>query len=368
MRIAQIAPMYEAVPPTHYGGTERVVWSVTEELVKRGHDVTLFASGDSHTSARLRATTPRALRKQMSRDELVNVSPWLHMAMLSKVYEHAAEFDIIHSHVDHLTFPVAQLVRTPTVTTMHGRLDLPFLRMILPLYPHAPLVSISRSQREPLADLPLNWAGCVFNGIPLQHFPFQPVGGDYLVFLGRICPEKRPDWAVEVARRAGMPLKVAAKIDPVDQDYWKGTIEPLFTANGVEFVGEVDEHQKAELLGGAYAMLFPIDWPEPFGLVMAESLACGTPVIALNHGSVPEILRDGVSAFVCNTLDEMVAAVPRVAELSREACRREAQRFSAQAMAAGYEEVYSRLVGHHEPLLHQLAVDLLKRRARPRVR
>ncbi len=344
MRIAQIAPMYEAVPPTHYGGTERVVWSLTEELVRRGHDVTLFASGDSHTTAQLVATTPRSLRQLMSRDELIHVSPWLHMAMLSDVLRDAEQFDIIHSHVDHLTFPMTRLVRTPIVTTMHGRLDLPFLVPILRLYPDVPLVSISDSQREPLRDLDLTWAGRVYNGIPLDHFPFQPDHGAYLVFLGRICPEKRPDWAVEVARRSGMPLIVAAKIDPVDQDYWRDEIEPLFRANNVEFIGEVNESQKAALLGGAYATLFPIDWPEPFGLVMAESLACGTPVIALNRGSVPEVIEHGVSGFICNSIDEMVAAVPRVAELSRAACRRRSERFGQAAMADGYEAVYRRLV------------------------
>jgi glycosyltransferase involved in cell wall biosynthesis len=235
-------------------------------------------------------------------------------------------------------------VRTPVVTTMHGRLDLPFLLPILRQYPDVPLVSISDSQRAPLRDLRLNWAGRVYNGIPLDHFPFRPDRGTYLIFLGRICPEKRPDWAVEVARRSGMPLKVAAKIDPVDQDYWRDEIEPLFRANNVEFVGEVNEQEKAALLGGAYATLFPIDWPEPFGLVMAESLACGTPVIALDRGSVPEVIEHGVSGFICPSIEEMAAAVPRVADLSRADCRRRAERFSQAAMADGYESVYRRLV------------------------
>lgn len=355
MRIAQIAPMYESVPPTHYGGTERVVWSLCEELTRRGHSVTLFASGDSQTSATLYPTTPRSLRRQMSRDELVNVSPYLHFAMLSQVYLQAACFDVIHSHVDHLTLPLAQLVDTPTVTTMHGRLDLPMLKPVLGSYPDAPLASISMSQREPLHELPLNWAGCVYNGIPLDHFPFQRQPGSYLAFLGRIAPEKRPDLAVEIARRSGMALKVGAKIDPVDQQYWEEEIAPLFAANDVEFLGELDEHQKAELLGGAYAMLFPVDWPEPFGLVMAESLACGTPVIALRRGSVPEVLEHGVSGFICDTLEELVAAVPRVAELDRAACHMAARRFSAAAMAEGYEAIYRRLIEesplHREPLL-----------------
>ena len=343
MRIAQIAPMYEAVPPTHYGGTERVVWSLCEELVKRGHEVTLFASGDSQTSATLCPTTVRSLRRQMSREELINISPYLHLAMLSDVLRRAADFDVIHSHVDHLTLPFTRLVATPIVTTMHGRLDLDLLPPVLGCYPEAPLVSISMSQREPLQELNINWAACVYNGIPIDHFTFQPQPGAYLAFLGRIAPEKRPDLAVEIARRSGMPLKVAAKIDPVDRDYWQREIAPLFAANGVEYLGELNEQEKAELLGGAYAMLFPVDWPEPFGLVMAESLACGTPVIALRRGSVPEVLEHGVSGFICDTLDQLTAAVAQVAQIDRAACRRAAFRFSASAMAAGYEEVYRKL-------------------------
>jgi glycosyltransferase involved in cell wall biosynthesis len=344
MRIAQIAPMSETVPPSHYGGTERVTWSLCEELVRRGHEVTLFASADSQTSARLSPTTSRPLRQQMTREELLNVGPHLHLAMLSTVYRRADEFDIMHAHIDYLTFPFTRLVQTPTVTTMHGPLDTALSLHVLRCYPDVALVSISMSQRRPVQDLPLNWVGCVFNGIPLDHYPFREQPGDYLVFLGRIDPEKRPDWAVEVAQRAGMPLKVGAKIDPVDQQYWEEQIEPLFKANQVEFLGEVNEEEKAALLGGAYAMLFPIDWPEPFGLVMAESIACGTPVIALNHGSVPEILRDGVSGFICESLDEMVAAVPKVAELERRACHQEAQRFGTAVMADGYEQVYTKLL------------------------
>jgi glycosyltransferase involved in cell wall biosynthesis len=341
MRIAQIAPMYEAVPPTHYGGTERVVWCLCEELVARGHEVTLFASGDSHTSAKLCSTTPRSLRHQMTREELVNVSPYLHLAMLSDVYRQADEFDIIHSHVDHLTLPFARLTRTPTVTTMHGRLDYAILPPILRCYPEAPLVSITMAQRAPLDELAINWVGCVPNGIALDHFPFQHEPGSYLAMVGRIAPEKRPDWAVEVARRSGLPLKVGAKVDPVDQQYWKEEIEPLFNANGVEFLGEVNERQKADLLGGAYATLFPIDWPEPFGLVMAESLACGTPVIAMRRGSVPEVLRNGLSGWICDSVDAMVAAIPRIAQLDRSACRREARRFASSTMCAGYQQIYA---------------------------
>jgi glycosyltransferase involved in cell wall biosynthesis len=350
MRIAQIAPMYEAVPPTHYGGTERVVWCLCEELVRRGHEVTLFASGDSHTSARLCPTTPQSLRRQMTREELINVSPYLHLAMLSEVYRRAHEFDIIHSHVDHITLPFACLTSTPTVTTLHGRLDLEVLPPILRCYPEAAFVSISMSQRKPLNELRLNWAGCVYNGIPLDHFPFRPQRGDYLAFLGRIAPEKRPDWAVEVAGRAGMPLKVGAKVDPVDYHYWKTEIAPLFKANRVEFLGELDEQDKAELLGGAYATLFPVDWPEPFGLVMAESLACGTPVIAMNRGAVPEVLRNGLSGFVCRSIDEMIRAVPRVVGIERVVCHHEAQRFAAAEMGRAYERVYLKLLNNHHKI------------------
>jgi glycosyltransferase involved in cell wall biosynthesis len=348
MRIAQIAPMYEAVPPTHYGGTERVVWCLCEELVKRGHEVTLFASGDSHTSARLYPTTPCSLRRQMTREELINISPYIHLAMLSDVYRRADEFDIIHSHVDHLTFPFARLVQTPTVTTMHGRLDYAILPPILRSYPEAMLVSITMAQRAALKELPIKWVGCVPNGIALDHFPFQPKPGSYLASVGRIAPEKRPDWAVEVARRSGLPLKVGAKVDPVDQQYWEDEIEPLFKANGVEFLGEVNEQEKAELLGGAYATLFPIDWPEPFGLVMAESLACGTPVIAMRRGSVPEVLSNGVSGWICDSVDEMVAAVAKIPLLDRNVCRRQAQRFASSTMCAGYERVYSAMLRRAE--------------------
>jgi len=355
MRIAQVAPMYEAVPPTYYGGTERVVWCLVEELVKQGHDVTLFASGDSRTGAKLVPTTPASLRQQMTREELENVAPFLHLAALGEIMPHAGELDIIHSHLDHLAFLFAKLVSTPIVTTLHGRLDLPIWPPILRRYPRMPLVSVSMSQREPLAALDLNWAGCVYNGVPLENYRFQPRAGEYLAFLGRIAPEKRPDWAAEIARRAGMPLKVAAKIDPVDEAYWHTEIEPIFRAGGVEFVGEVDEQGKAELLGGAAALLFPIDWPEPFGLVMAEALACGTPVIAMRRGSVPEVLQDGVSGFLCDTVDQMVAAVSRLGELSRHECRRQSLRFGAEAMAKGYLDVYTGLLAGRAPLVLPLA-------------
>lgn len=340
MRIAQIAPMFEPVPPIHYGGTERVVWALCEELVIQGHEVTLFASGESETSATLRPTTPTALRRRMTREEMIKIAPELHRAMLSEVYRRAGEFDIIHSHVEQLTLPFIQLVQTPTVLTLHSPLEPAFWGPVLRCYPQVPLVSISESQREPLADEPIHWIATVHNGIPIKHFPFQEAPGDYLVYLGRIAPEKRPDRAVEIAGRTGIPLKVGAKVDPIDQPYWQTEIAPLFEANGVEYLGEVNEVEKAELLGGAYATLFPVEWPEPFGLVMPESMACGTPVIAMRRGSVPEIIRHGVGGFVCDSTDEMVEAVRRVPELKREDCRREALRFSAAEMGERYEAVY----------------------------
>ena len=346
MRIAQIAPMYESVPPNGYGGTERVVWSLCEELVQRGHEVTLFASGESQTNAHLVATTPQALRHRMSRFQLDDIAPWLHLEMVSRVYQRSAEFDIIHSHVDDFLagFPFARLTQTPTVTTIHHYPDQAKLAPVLVNYPEAPVVSISMAQRTALPDVQMRWVGCVYNGIPLDHFPFHDTPGDYLAFLGRICPDKRPDWAVEVAVRSGLPLKVAAKIDPVDEDYWADQIRPLFKKHEIEFLGEVSDQQKAELLGNAYATLFPIDWMEPFGLVMTESLACGTPVIAINRGSVPEVLRHGVSGWICESVDEMVTSVPRVATLDREACRSEAERFSSTKMAEGYETIYASLL------------------------
>lgn len=346
MRVAQVTPLYERVPPEKYGGTERVAFWLTEELVRREHDVTLFASGDSRTSARLVPCVPRSLRCRMSRDQLVMLGAPLHLAMLSQVFENADQFDIIHSHVDHWALPFARLVDVPVVSTVHGRLDVRWLDDIYECYPAAPLVSISDSQRGPFEHLNLNWVGTVYNGIPPEQFRFNPEPGDYLVFLGRLAAEKRPDRAIEVAKRVGMPLKIAAKVDPFDREYFQTEIEPLLDHPLVEFVGEVDDGGKDELLRGAYAMLFPIDWPEPFGLTMAESMACGTPVIAMRHGSVPEIIVDGVTGFICDSVDGMVAAVRRVTELDRRACRRHVEaRFSAGVMADGYERVYRALLG-----------------------
>ncbi|MDR7418389.1 MAG: glycosyltransferase family 4 protein [Armatimonadota bacterium] len=340
MKIAQVAPLYESVPPHLYGGTERVVWTLTEELVRRGHDVTLFASGDSRTTAKLVPCHDRALR-------LTGRIGEAHAAttiQLDMVYGRAEEFDLIHNHIDYHPFPLARLVRTPTLTTLHGRLDLPDIRRLAQHFRDLPLVSVSRAQRR---DLPgSNWVGTVYHGIPLEHYTLRTRPGNYLAFLGRISIEKRLDRAIEVARAADMPLKVAAKIDPADREYYEHAIKPLLNHPLVEYIGEIDEQGKDEFLGNAYAYVFPIDWPEPFGLTMIEAMATGTPVIATACGSVPEIVESGVTGFVCRSLDEMVRAVHRVPEISREACRRHVEaRFSAARMAADYEAVYERLVG-----------------------
>uniref|UniRef100_A0A7V4E5D3 Glycosyltransferase family 4 protein n=1 Tax=Thermus tengchongensis TaxID=1214928 RepID=A0A7V4E5D3_9DEIN len=344
MRIAQIAPLYEAVPPKFYGGTERVVHALVEELVRRGHEVTLFASADSRTSARLVPMAEGGLRLLGARDGLA-----LHIAMLEEVYAQADRFDIIHSHVDYLAFPFALHSPTPTLTTLHGRLDLPEIRRILSRFPEQPLVSISHSQRAPVRDLSLRWQATVYNGIRLENFSFssEPADPPYLVFLGRISPEKGPIQAVEVARRLGLPLKIAAKIDPADRAWAEVNFLPLLSTPGVEYLGEVDEQQKAELLRGALALLFPIDWPEPFGLVMAEAMACGTPVVAFPGGSVEEVVKEGVTGWICRsrTVEEMVEAVKRVDKLDRRACRLHVeQNFSSSAMAERYEVVYRQLL------------------------
>ena len=348
MRIAQVAPMYEAVPPHRYGGTERVVSYLTEELVRRGHDVTLFASGDSRTSARLVPTIERALREHCSLQELQELAIPLHLAMIGAMFQHAA-FDIIHCHLDYLPFAFVPFVPTPVVTTLHGRLDLRFLPQVFARFPDAALVSISQHQRAPLALLHPHWVGTVSNGIPVDQFPFSEKPGDYFLFLGRIAVEKRPDWAIAIAKRTGIRLKVAAKVDPYDQAYFDREIKPLFDHPLVDYVGEVDEQEKRQLLAGAYALLFPIDWPEPFGLVQIEALACGTPVLAMNRGAVPEVLRHEVTALIGNSVDELVALAPRIGALDRRACRREAERrFSASVMADGYEQVYTRMIAEHQ--------------------
>ncbi len=342
MRIAMVAPLIEPVPPPLYGGTERVIHVLTEELVRKGHEVTLFASGDSQTSAELVPCAPRGLRLDNINDKEACIAYTL--IELDRVYQRAAEFDIIHSHVDYLAFPFARLSPTPTVSTTHGRLDQPQTRRIYSAFPEHPLVSISQAQQTWLPEA--NWLGTVHNAIDVDNFHFRPEHGDYLVFLGRISPEKRPDRAIEIAREVGMRLVIAAKVDAADREYYEHAIAPLIRQCPlVEFIGEVNEREKDALLGGAYAYLFPIDWPEPFGLTMVEAMATGTPVIAYRAGSVPEIVIDGVTGFVCDSLCEMVEAVPRVRELDRRACRQHVERnFSPQVMASKYEAIYRQLV------------------------
>jgi len=340
MRIAMLAPLIEPVPPPQYGGTERVVSVLTEALVRRRHDVTLFASGDSVTRAQLSAYWPRGLRHDTA---VVSYLPY-ELAQIGEVYARAGEFDVIHNHVGWMAFPFARLAPIPTVTTVHGRLDLPFTRTPYELFPEQPLVSISDNQRRPLARA--NWAATVYNGLDLSNFRFRPEAGDYLVFLGRISPEKRPDRAIAIAEEVGMRLIIAAKVDPADRAYYMSEIEPLIQRSPlVDFIGEVDEREKDELLGGAYAYLFPIDWPEPFGLTMVESMATGTPVIAWRAGSVPEIVVDGVTGYIRDSIAGMVDAVRRADGLNRAACRAHVERFfNAERMVNGYEAVYTRLV------------------------
>jgi len=343
MKVAQIAPLIERVPPRLYGGTERIVSFLTEELVRQGHEVTLFASGDSRTSARLVPCCDSALRLNASvKDPL----PYLTI-MLEEVRRRAHAFDVLHFHIDYVHFPLFRDVAGRTVTTLHGRLDLPDVMPLYRLFPDMPLVSISEDQRRPMP--PVNWAGTVHHGLPRDLLPFSPAPrGGYLAFLGRISPEKRPDRAIEIARRTGLPLKIAAKVDQADRAYWESVVEPMIrTTPNVEFLGEVNEEQKAGFLGGALALLFPIDWPEPFGLVMIEAMACGTPVIAFRCGSVPEVIDHGVSGYIVDDLDEAVAAVEWLDRLDRADVRRQFERrFTVERMAKDYVEIYRSLGDH----------------------
>jgi glycosyltransferase involved in cell wall biosynthesis len=339
MRIAQVAPLFESVPPRLYGGTERVVSHLTEALVALGHDVTLFASGDSTTSATLVPCVPRALRlNEECVDQLAH-----HFVMIDEVMRRQHEFDIVHFHVDYLAFPVSRWVDPPRVTTLHGRLDIPDLIPVYAAFPDEPVVSISDSQRQPLPIA--NWKATVYHGLPETVRGEGDGEGGYLAFLGRISPEKRADYAVAIADAAGLPLRVAAKIDKADRDYYEREIAHLLERPGVEFMGEVCDRNKPALLGGAAALLFPIDWEEPFGLVMIEAMACGTPVIAFRRGSVPEVLEDGVTGFIVDTVEEAVAAVRRVPSLDRMRVRREFERrFTDRRMAEDYLDVYRALL------------------------
>ena len=335
MRIAQVAPLAESVPPRFYGGTERVVSALTEELVRRGHDVVLFASGDSDTSAELVACCPEGLRlNPRIRDHVAYT-----MIELGKVSARAREFDIIHNHLDYLALPVARQTETPMVTTLHGRLDLPELQDVYAEFSEQCVVSISHAQRRPLCHT--RWLATVYNGIDLRHFSLREGSGDYLAFLGRISPEKGVDRAIKIAQAVDMPLRIAAKVDPVDQEYFTAEIKPMLRDPRVEYIGEIDETRKDEFLGNALAYLFPINWPEPFGITMIEAMACGTPVIAMNLGSVPEVVVHGQTGFVCRSQAEMIDAVQRAGDLSRAACRTHVENhFSAPRMAEMYETVY----------------------------
>ena len=338
MRIAQIAPLAEAVPPKLYGGTERVVSWLTEELVQKGHEVTLFASGDSFTSARLMPGCERGLRLLGIRDHTAS-----QIVMLDQVRKIADEFDVIHCHIDILQYPLFQDLSHKLVTTLHGRLDLPDFRPVYRAYPHMPLISISDSQRKPMPP-GLNWLATVHHGLPPSVCPFNPEGGRYLAFLGRISPEKRPDRAIEIAKRAGIPLKIAAKVDKADQDYFDQVIRPLLDDPLIDFVGEIDEREKSAFLGNALALLFPIDWPEPFGLVAIESMSAGTPVIGWRNGSVPEMIDDGVTGAIVDSVDEAVAAVRDIEGMSRALVRSGFElRFTAARMAESYLAAYRRL-------------------------
>jgi glycosyltransferase involved in cell wall biosynthesis len=349
MRIAQVAPLYERVPPLYYGGTERIVSYLTEELIKQGHDVTLFASGDSLTKGRLIAPCKRSLRL----DPDCEMPLVYHVLQVDQVYQNAASFDIIHFHLDYLHFPFARRLGKPHVTTLHGRLD---LRDLVPLYEQfndVPVVSISNSQRSPLPSI--NWQGTVYHGIPSNLYELRRNQGTYLAFLGRISPEKRVDRAIEIAKRANIKLKIAAKVDAVDKHYMETKIRPLLDHPLVEFIGEIGEKEKPEFLGHAFALLFPIDWVEPFGLVMIEAMACGTPTIAFRQGSVPEIIDSGVTGFVVENVDESLAALAKVPYFDRARCRRVfEQRFSASRMAADYLKTYERVID-------------AKRRSRPKL-
>ncbi len=356
MRIAQVAPLYERVPPLYYGGTERIVSYLTEELINQGHDVTLFASGDSNTKGRLISPCKRSLRLDPACvDRLA-----YHFLELEQVFQNAASFDVIHFHIDYLHFPFSRRIDVSHVTTQHGRLDLPDLVPLYSEFADMPVVSISNSQRIPLARI--NWQGTVYHGLPLDLYKSQSSVGSYLAFVGRISPEKRLDRAIEIAKRANMKLRIAAKIDPVDQQYMETHIRPLLGHPLIEFVGEIGQKEKPEFLGNAYALLFPIDWEEPFGLVMIEAMACGTPVIAFRHGSIPEVIDDGVTGFIVDDIEQSLHALDKVLHFDRQRCRRIfEERFSVARMAGDYLKIYERLL----EVKNQSRLRRLARAAKP---
>lgn len=339
MRIAQVAPLYESVPPKYYGGTERVVSYLTEELVRQGHEVTLFASGDSVTSAHLAPACHRSLRlDKHCIDTMAH-----HIVMLEQVYKQAEQFDFIHFHVDYLHFPLSRRCRFPHLTTLHGRLDIPDLEPLYKEFSEMPVVAISNAQRQPLPWI--NWQGTVYHGLPEDLYPFIEKPENYLAFLGRLCPEKRVDTAIEIAKRLEMPLKIAAKVDKVDEVYFDTLVKPLLEHPLIEYVGEIGESEKGEFLGNATALLFPVDWPEPFGLVMIEAMASGTPVIARDRGSVQEVIEHGITGFICDEVKDAVEAVKRISIFNRRQCRKKfEERFSVARMARDYVTIYQRLI------------------------
>jgi glycosyltransferase involved in cell wall biosynthesis len=351
MRIAQISPLFEAVPPKLYGGTERVVYSLTEELVAMGHDVTLFASGDSITSAKLAPMREQALRLDPT------VKDWVatYYRMVELIYRRKDEFDILHFHIDYFPLQLFSRQDTPYLTTIHGRLDVPEFVETYGTFAQCPFVSISDSQRRPIPQL--NWVKTVYHGMPADILSPQPVKQEYAAFLGRISPEKGADRAIEIAQRAGLKLKIAAKVDNADKEYYDSKIKPLIQGNpDVEFIGEINDAQKPDFLSGAHALIFPIDWPEPFGLVMIESMACGTPVIAFNCGSVPEVMEDGVTGFVVNNIDQAVKAVGKIHTLDRAKVRATFdRRFTSRRMAQDYLDVYQGLIDAKAPKLRAVA-------------
>jgi len=352
MRIAQIAPLTEAVPPRLYGGTERVIHWLTEELVALGHDVTLFASGDSRTSAKLQPGWPRALRL----DGAIRDANALHLAMLENVRRRASEFDFIHFHLDYYPFSLFSRQQTPFLTTLHGRLDLPELQPVFSTFASAPVVSISNSQRRPIPQA--RWVRTIYHGLPETLIMPKPVRPSYLAFLGRIAPEKAVDRAIHIARQCGIPLKIAAKVDRVDAEYYEQRIRPLIEPPHVEYIGEISDGEKSDFLSGAHALLATIDWPEPFGLVMIEAMACGTPVIAFNRGSVPEVVDDGVTGFIVEDELGAIGAVQRLADLDRAGVRRRfEQRFTARRMAQEYLSVYRAVGESHAPRLRVVGAD-----------
>jgi glycosyltransferase involved in cell wall biosynthesis len=340
MKIAQVPPLYESVPPRLYGGTERVVAHLSDALVQLGHEVTLFASADARTSARLVPVRDQAIRLDPAR---LKSDFAAHFTQIAEVRQRADEFDIIHFHTDMVHFPFFEHTPHRTLTTLHGRLDLKDLAQVFWRWRQFPLVSISDHQRNPLPFA--NWAGTVHHGVRTDLYRFQPQGEGYLAFLGRFSPEKRPDRAIAIAKRVGRPLKLAAKVDAADQTYFEEKIEPLLHDPLIEYLGEIGDGQKSTFLGGAAALLFPIDWPEPFGLVMIEAMACGVPVIAYDCGSVSEVVEDGITGFIVRNEDEAVAALDRIGTLNRAAIRRRfEQRFSATAMAARYLDLYGKQI------------------------